>query len=142
MENNATAPKSFFADYANLIGKFRLPAFDYASVLESRRKDVEALAALNTTALAGMQSLGQKQAEIVQSTMTKWQSLVTKKDASATEVSAGAGEAVREALVKSVSNVQELAQTVYKAQADSFAVVSRRIAENVEEFKALLQPKQ
>jgi hypothetical protein len=37
--------------------------------------------------------------------------------------------------------MQELADTAYRAQSDSFVVVARRVAEHVEELKTLLQPK-
>ena len=84
----STNPNSLFAEYIKVIKQFKLPGVDASAILESRRKDIEALAAANTTALTGM---------------------------------------------------QELAETAYRAQADSYAVISKRVAENVEELKALLQ---
>jgi hypothetical protein len=50
------------ASLTNLIGWFRLPGFDPAAILESRRKDLEAVMVAVMTEIAGMQSLGQKQA--------------------------------------------------------------------------------
>jgi phasin family protein len=134
----STNPNSLFAEYIKLIKQFKLPGIDASAVLESRRKDIEALAAANTTALAGMQSLGQKQMEILSATMTRLQSLVAQQ--SGAQSKPAAGEAVQQALHKALADMQELAETAYRAQADSYAVISKRVAENVEELKALLQP--
>jgi phasin family protein len=134
----STNPNSLFAEYIKLIKQFKLPGIDVSTVLESRRKDIEALAAANTTALTGMQSLGQKQMEILSATMTRLQSLVAQQ--SGAQSKPAAGEAMQQALHKALADIQELAETAYRAQADSYAVISKRVAENVEELKALLQP--
>jgi hypothetical protein len=138
----STAQNSILAHYTSLLGKFRVPGFDLDAVIESRRKDVDALATLTTTALAGIQSLGEKQADIARTTMSQLQTLVTKPDASPVGASASVGDMVRQALVGTVSNMQEFTGTAWKIPSASFAVVSSRVAENVEEFKAMLQPKQ
>ena len=134
----STHPNSLFAEYIKLIKQFKLPGIDASAVLESRRKDIEALAAANTTALTGMQSLGQKQMEILSATMTRLQSLVARQGGAQSK--ATASEAVQQALHKALTDMQELAETAYRAQADSYAVISKRVAENVEELKALVQP--
>lgn len=129
-----TRPKSLIADYLGFITQLRLPRIDVNAMLESRRKDIEALAAANTTALAGLQSLGQKQVEIVNARITRVQSMIARqKDPEESKVQANARTAL--------SDVRELVDTAYRAQADSIAVISKRVAENVEEWKALLQPK-
>jgi phasin family protein len=134
----STNPNSLFAEYIKLIKQFKLPGIDASAVLESRRKDIEALAAANTTALTGMQSLGQKQMEILSATMTRLQSLVARQGGAQSKPAAS--EAVQQALHKALTDMQELAETAYRAQADSYAVISKRVAENVEELKALVQP--
>ena len=139
MESSNT--KSLFTDYTRLIGQFKLPGFDLAAMLERRRKDIEAFAAINATTLAGMQSLGQKQADMLNTTMTGLQSMVTKQpDTSERKPLANTGELVQQALHRVLSNAQEVASTVYATQSDSYAIVSKRVAENVEDLKALLQP--
>jgi hypothetical protein len=134
----STNPNSLFAEYIKIVKQFKLPGIDASAVLESRRKDIEALAAANTTALSGMQSLGQKQAAILGATLTRLQSLVAQQGG--TESKPAAGEAVQQALHKALADMQELAMTAYRAQADSYAVISKRVAENVEELKAILKP--
>jgi phasin family protein len=137
----STNPASLFAEYTKMIEQFKLPGIDVSAILESQRKNIEALAAANATALSGMQTLGQKQAEILQSTMGQVQSLVAQVIASKAVPSANAGELVQQALHKALADMQELADTAYKTQSDSFAVVSKRVTEHIEELKTLLQAK-
>ncbi|NPT62498.1 TIGR01841 family phasin [Paraburkholderia elongata] len=136
----STNPNSIFAEYQKLIGQFKLPGIDVSAVLEARRKDVEAIAQANTTVLAGVQLLAQKQSEILRSTLTELQSLAIRA-AQSGQSAAKAGEVVQQALHKALVDMQELADTACKAQSDSMAVVTKRVAEHVEELKAALQPK-
>jgi phasin family protein len=134
-------PNNLFAEYTKLVSQFKLPGIDVNAILEARRKDIEALAEANMTALAGAQSLGQKQAEILRSTMAELQAAVTRFTAGGGKLDASAGEVVQKALQKTLVDMQELADTAYRAQSDSLAVVSKRVSENIEELKTLLQPK-
>lgn len=136
-----TNPGNLFAEYMKVVGQFKLPGVDVTALLESRRKDIEALAEANTTALAGVQSLAQKQAEILRTTMTELQTLVSKLTAQGAAPAENTGEVVKQALTRALTDMQDLADTAYRAQADSMTVVTKRVAEHVEELKALLQPK-
>lgn len=133
-------PNNLFTQYTSMIKQFRLPGLDLSAVLESRRKDIEALLAANSTALTGMQALGQKQADILRAAMADAQSLIVQRTAADAKASGSAGEVVQQSLRKAVTNMQDLADTLYKTQADCFAAISKRVTENVEELKARLQP--
>jgi phasin family protein len=134
------ASANLFGDFTKLIEQFKLPGVDLNTVMEARRKDIEALAAANRTALEGIQSLSQKQAEILRTTMDQLQSLV-KHMAAGSASPATTGEVVQQALQKTFASMRELAEAAYRSQADAFAVVSQRVQENMQEVKALLQPK-
>ncbi|SAL82133.1 phasin [Caballeronia choica] len=134
----STNTKSTFAEYTKMLTQFKLPGIDVAPVLESRRKDIGALVAANTTALAGIQALGQKQVEILHTAMTELQSLVTRSATSESKPAAGKSEQVQSTLHWAMTNIQEIIGTAYKTQSDTFAIVSKRVAENVEELKALV----
>ena len=137
----STRPNTLVAEYAKVIGQFKLPGIDPAAMLEARRKDLEALANANSTVLAGLQALGQKQADIVRGALGGVQSLFGQPGTADKPSVAGTGERVQQALHNALVDVQELADTAYRAQADSVAIVAKRTAERVEEFKALFQPK-
>jgi len=139
---DATNPNSIFAEYKKVIGQFKLPGVDVGAILDSSRKDIEAIAEANTTALAGVQSLAQKQSEILRTTLSELQSLAGRVPPFGARSAANAGEVVQQALHKALVDMQALAETAYRAQSDSFAVVTKRVAEHAEELKARLQPKQ
>jgi phasin family protein len=144
MEQSKTGqatPGALFGDFSRLIEQFKLPGIDLNAVMEARRKDIEALAAANRTALEGAQALSQKQAEILRATMDQLQSLIKHLATTGTATSASTGEVVQQALQKAFASMRELADTAYKSQSDAFAVVNQRVQENIEEVKALLQPK-
>jgi len=42
---DSTNSNSIFAEYKKVIGQFKLPGIDVAAILETRRKDIEAIAA-------------------------------------------------------------------------------------------------
>jgi len=136
-----STPASLFGDFTKLIEQFKLPGIDLNAVMEARRKDIEALAAANRTALEGIQSLSQKQAEILRTTMDQLQSLVKQMTTTGSATSASTREVVQQAVQKAFESMRELAETAYKSQSDAFGVVSHRVQENIQEVKALLQPK-
>ena len=135
------ASTNLFGDFSKLLEQFKLPGIDLNAMIEARRKDIEALAAANRTALEGIQTLGQKQAEILRTTMDELQSLVKQLTTPGSATSASTSEAVQQALQKAFANMRELAELAYKSQSDAFAVVSQRVQENMQEMKTLLQPK-
>ena len=141
--NEQMNPTQMLGQFTKMMEQFKLPGIDVAAIMEARQKDFDALAAANQVALQGMQSLGQKQAEILQTTLTQLQSLVQQLtlSGSTTEKSAKTGELVQQALHNTLANMQELAEAGYKAQADTFAVVTKRAQENIQELQRLLQPK-
>ena len=137
----STSKNSIFTEYTKLFGQFKLPGIDISAMVESRRKDIEAIAEANTTALAGVQSLAQKQSEILRTSLGELQACGARGIQSGEQSIASAGDTVKQTLHKALVDVQDLADTAYRAQSDSVAVVTKRVAERVEELKTLLQPK-
>ncbi len=115
---------------------------DPAAILESRRKDIEAIASVNVTLLAGLQSLVRQQAEFLTDTAAELQSLARRGQTADGEAAAKVSEVLPRSLHKAVAGLRGLTDTVYKAQADSIATVGKRLAENVEEVKGILRPRQ
>ncbi|HEY1998925.1 phasin family protein [Paraburkholderia sp.] len=130
-----------FGDFTKMLEQFKLPGFDVPAIMEARRKDVEALVTANQAALQGMQSLAQKQAEMLRSTLGELQSLASQFSASGGAPSAQTADLVQQTLHKALADMQQLAQAAYQSQAESYAVIAKRVEENVQELKTLLQPK-
>ena len=132
-----------FIDFTTMLQQFKLPGVDMTSIIEARRKDIEALAEANKIAYEGMQALVQKQAEILRTTMEGMQ-------ASATGMTAGdnplanagkQGELAQQSVQKAFANMRELAEMACKSQTEAFTVISQRAMQNIEEMKKLMQPK-
>jgi phasin family protein len=130
-----------FGEFTKMLEQFKLPGFDVPAIMEARRKDVEALVTANQAALQGMQSLAQKQAEMLRSTLSELQALAGQFSASGGAPSAQTAELVQQTLHKALADMQQLAQAAYQSQAESYAVIAKRVEENVQELKTLLQPK-
>lgn len=79
---NETIPTNLFGDIVKLLEQYTLPGIDIAAIIEMRRKDIEALMTANRVALEGAQSIGQKQVEILRSTLDQLSSLIQQATAS------------------------------------------------------------
>jgi phasin family protein len=139
---NETTPTNLFGDIVKLLEQYKLPGIDIAAIIEMRRKDIEALMTANRVALEGAQSVGQKQVEILRSTLDQLSSLIQQATASGsmTEKTTKTGELVQQVLQRALENMCELAETAYKSQSDTYAVLTKRIQENLDEARALLGP--
>ncbi|MGF6754177.1 phasin family protein [Paraburkholderia sp. GAS42] len=126
-----------FGEFTKMLEQFKLPGFDVPAIMEARRKDVEALVTANQTAFQGMQSLAQKQGEMLRTTLSELQALATAGGGASPQ----AAELVQQTLHKALANMQQLAQAAYQSQAESYAVIQKRVEENVEELRTLMQQK-
>ena len=128
---NETTPTNLFGDIVKLLEQYKLPGIDIAAIIEMRRKDIEALMTANRVALKGAQSIGQKQVEIPRSTLDQLSSLIQQATApgSMTEKTRRPqrpGELVQQVLQRALENMRELAETAYKSQSDTYAVLTKR----------------
>ena len=64
-----SSPINPFADLQTMMSQFSVPGVDLASVVESRRKDIDALVAANRSVMESAQALGQKQTEMLMQAM-------------------------------------------------------------------------
>jgi phasin family protein len=138
-ETGKTAPQQLMSEFTKLFEQFKLPGVDLNAVLESRRKDIDALAAANRTALEGAQSLAQKQLDVLRTTIDEVQSML--KQSKDVPAPAAARELVSQAVQRAFTNMRELADVAYRSQSEAVAVVSRRVQENIEELKTLVHAK-
>ena len=143
LSNEQASRGKLLGELGSILKQLKLPDIDIAAIVDSRRKDIDALAAANDAALQGVQKLGHAQAQILKTTLGPVQALLQRTrrsgdDATSTPTTR---EALKQALQKALGDMRELAEAGYRAQSDTLAVVNRRVQENVQEFTALLQPK-
>ena len=134
MENQAT----LFEDIAKLAKQFVPGTADFNTLVQGRRKDLDALLSVGRIAGDGVQSVAGKQVDTVRALGTDLRAALTGQ----AEGDRSKSEAVREAAQKAVGSFGELAGVVVDAQAEAFDAVRQRVYANVEELKALLRREQ
>ena len=132
-----------FPDVTQMLSQFKLPGVDMNAVMNSRRKDIEALVSANRHAYEGMQQLAQRQAEMFKEALSEWQSAAQDMmKASASSPAAGTAKQVelgQQALQKALENMRELAEMAARSQTEAFSVVNRRFHESLDELKGSMQ---
>lgn len=142
-KSTESAPVNPFGELAKMIEQFKFPGVDMSAIVESRRKDMDALMMANKAALDSMQELAKKQADIFA------QAMQTAQDSIQSLIKGGTGapdpvrqaELARMAYEKAVAGMSELAQMAKKAQGDTMAAIAARALQSVEEMKKVGQPK-
>jgi phasin family protein len=112
------------------------------AIVESGRKDLQALVKANEKSYEGLQAVVQRQTEMLRSSIEDWQG--TMKGLSGKDPREGFAklDAMGKAAFKqALDDIRELSEMAAKSQADAFEVVRDRIRSNVDEVSKLLQPK-
>ena len=112
------------------------------AIVESGRKDLQALVKANEKSYEGLQAVVQRQTEMLKTSIEEWQG--TMKGLSAKDPREGFAklDAMGKAAFKqALDDIRELSEMAAKSQADAFEVVRDRIRSNVDEVSKLLQPR-
>lgn len=128
-----------FGDVGKLIGKLKLPGVDIAAIVESQRKDMEALAEANRQAYEGIKALATRRNEILQDALVEWQEAM--KDATGKDALTKQAAHAREGVQKAIDNIRELADMEAQSRNKAWKVVQDRFEENLGNLKKLLQSK-
>jgi phasin family protein len=128
-----------FAELAKLFEHFKVPGVDVSAIVETGRKDMEALVEANKAAFQGVQALALKQKEMLAEAMHKIEEYA--KHAGASSSSARQTEMARDAYHKVLADMKELAEIVRKSQAQAMTQVTDRAIEHLQELKRMIQPK-
>jgi phasin family protein len=135
----AKAKSPVLSDLGKALGKFKLPGIDIAAIVESQRKDMEALADANRQAYEGIKALAERRNQMLKDAFGKWQEAM--KGARGTEMITKQAELARQGVQDAIANVRELAQMEAKSRKEAWKVVQDRFEENLANLKKLLQPK-
>jgi phasin family protein len=111
-------------------------------LLDSGRKDLQALMEANEKSYQGLQTVVQRQTEMIKHAITEWQTAAKEmpgKDAK--DNLAKLDELGRQSFQRAIDDIKELANLAAKSQADAFDVVRQRIQSNVDEVTRMLQRK-
>ena len=138
----AAAAKTLSAplgDLGKALAKLKLPGVDIAAIVESQRKDMEALAEANRQAYEGIKALAERRNEMLKEAFVKWRDAT--KAASGSAMLTKQAELARQGVQEAIANVRELAQMEAESRKQAWKVVQDRFEENLTSLKKLLQPK-
>lgn len=134
---------TLFPDLTKMMQQFKVPGFDMAPIIESRRKDIEAISVANQATVEAVQALARKQGEILKQAMQEIQDSVQATTAGGTGAAAQTKqtELVRSAYEKMLADLKEMAEMAQKSQVDVMAGITKRGSESMQETVKMLKPK-
>ena len=124
-------------DVTKAFADFKVPGVDMEALLNAQKKNIAALTEANQHAVEGVQALAQRQIEIFQQAM-KGAADAAREVASAggpKEAAAKQAELAKAAFEHAMANMREMADMVSKSSNQAFSVITKRVAEGLEELK-------
>lgn len=131
-------PQKFMGDFQKAFSEYKIPGVDGNMIVESQKKNVEALALANKVALEGMQAVFKRQAEILGQAMEEMQTTFkgfTEAGEPQDKV-AKQTDLVKDAVEKALGNMRELAEMSGKSNAEAFETIHSRFTTSLDEVKA------
>lgn len=128
-------------DVNQMLQDLKVPGVDINALMETQRKNIEAVTAANKAAIDGMQSIAKRQAEIMAQSFGEVSNLAQEFASSANnpqEMGTKQAEIVKQAFDKALANMRELAEMVSKTNTEAFEVMNKRFTESLEELKGLM----
>lgn len=132
-------PTKFMGEMAKAMGVSQAGGVDVNAIVESQRKNVDALNAANRRALEGFQAAVSREQEILRQMMDETASAVKELSTTASpqEATAKQAELLKVAFEKALSNMRELAETMAKANTEALDTVNKRISESLDEIREM-----
>lgn len=121
--------------------RFSVPGIDSNALMESQRRNFEALVKANQKAAEGYQNLMRRQAEIMTETMEAIQESVTDlmKANDGKDLPKKQAELVEKTIGRALKHMKELAQLTIDANGDAFKVMQDRAKESIAEMQDLAE---
>jgi phasin family protein len=113
-----------------------VPGVDMSALMESRKKDIEAIVEANKSAYDSMQAVARKQTEMLTRAMQDIQAAATAGTDPGKQT-----EVARNACVKALEDIKDLAEIARKSQTEAMTSITQRANEHMEEIKKMLQRK-
>ena len=126
-----------------MLGNMKIPGMDSAQFLEAQRKNLQAMAAANQTAVEGMQTVVKRHADLMRQSMDSINTLTTDLSvpSSPQDQMAKQAEMTKKQFEKSLSDMKELAELISKSQAEVAGIITGRISEALDELQEAAKKK-
>jgi len=136
-------PKRALLDVRGLLDKLKLPGVDVGGLIDSRRKDIEALLAANEQAYRGFEAVTRRQGEMLAEAMKQLTASAKETFATqgASERTARVASLAQEAFGRALANMKEIAELSARSQKQVVDTLNKRLHDGIEEISGRLQPK-
>lgn len=140
---DATPARPALLDISGALNQLKLPGIDISALIESRRKDVEAVLAANEQAYRGLEAVAKRQREMLTEAMKSLRSgaqetLTT--PGAAAKAGRIAGQA-QQALGQALADMKELAELSARSQQQVVQTLGKRLREGINEASTQLAGK-
>ncbi len=131
-------PAKMTESFVKAAGDFKLPEANFKGLMETQRKNVDALSAANKTAVAGFQAIAERQAAFFKETFEAASAAATDfgKIKSPEDAAVKQADLLKSTYEKTLANVTELAGLAAKTSTDASETINARFAESLDEMKA------
>ena len=134
-----SSPAAAASDFGKIIEKFKLPGVDVAAIVESQRKDMEALVEANRLAFEGIKALAKRRNEILKESLAEWQA--GSKDSTGKGGLSKQADLAKKGVEKAIASIRELAEMEAASRSKAWKVVQDRFQENLGVVQKLLRRK-
>jgi phasin family protein len=134
--NKQSEPQNPF-DVTRYLNGFKIPGVDMQSLMDSQRKNIEALTEANKLALEGMQTVFKRQVEILREAMEESANVAKELTAvgSAQDKIMRQTEVTKAAFERALQNSRELSDMMRKSNVEAFELLNKRFGEVMNEMK-------
>lgn len=134
-------PTKMMEQFSKALGEYQIPGVDVNSVLESQRKNMEALSTANKQVLESIQTIVTRQNEILTQTMEEASSAIKELSASGSsnEIASKQAEILKRSVERAMTNMRELVELSTKSSTEVFQTISSRLSENIRDIKQIAQ---
>jgi phasin family protein len=113
-------------DFAKLIESCQISGVDMTALIDTEKKNIDALMEVNRSAYDGWRNLMAQQAEVFQETMK-----AIAAEAGGESVAGRRTEIAREGLEKALANMRQLAETATESQKQTMEILRRRFEDGM-----------
>ena len=124
-------------------GDFKFPALNVEAFAEAQRKNIAVVTTANQAAFEAFKALAERQADMVKAMTEEFSKAASDimSAASFEEKAAKQADVAKKTYETAISNVRELSEMVAKSNAQTLDAVNVRVAEVIEEIKAMIAKK-
>ncbi len=133
----------FFAqnDFAKLFENYQSVPFDMKGLLETQRKNVQAISEANQIAMGNLQTIAQRQTEIL-SQIVEDNSLIAKElmtEGTPEEKIAKNAKLFKGIYERTVGNMKELSEIINKSNQEASTIINKRVTATMNEIQSSLE---